>query len=437
MIESEVQLIPLDRILCERNKRQRSEIDDAKVVDLASSIAKQGLIHPILIQRSGELIAGEHRLLAFKHNAFYQIPCSHADYQNWTHIPAHFAFDVTAREVHILELEENIRRVNLDWRDEARAIAKYHTTRIEQDADWTYESTANALGCSHQHVGRCIAVASEIESPKLAAASSVRSAADIIERHNQRAINAELDSLLEVEKPNAESVEVLIQDSIINASFHDFNYSGPKINLLHCDFPYGINFNAGSQSKSEALGLYDDSPDVYWQLISSLDKFTQRFCSPSCHMLFWFSMNHYESTVSLLRRCGWTVDPFPVIWHKTDNKGILPDPERGPRRVYETALLCSRGDRKIVRAVSNTYGAPTSKQIHPSEKPESVLRHFFQMFVDEYTVLFDPTAGSGSALRAAEALGAKHTSGLELDPEFCALANGELNKARRLRSLSQ
>jgi len=41
-----------------------------------------------------------------------------------------------------------------------------------------------------------------------------------------------------------------------------------------------------------------------------------------------------------------------------------------------------------------------------------------QMFVDENTTLLDPTCGSGSALRAAESLGARHVLGLEKDEEY-------------------
>jgi predicted RNA methylase len=40
------------------------------------------------------------------------------------------------------------------------------------------------------------------------------------------------------------------------------------------------------------------------------------------------------------------------------------------------------------------------------------------MFIDEYSSVLDPTAGSGNALKAAGALGAGRVLGLERDPEF-------------------
>ena len=46
------------------------------------------------------------------------------------------------------------------------------------------------------------------------------------------------------------------------------------------------------------------------------------------------------------------------------------------------------------------------------------------------TTAYDPTCGSGSAIRAAEALGAKHTLGLELNPEFAERAQLALERSR-------
>jgi len=68
-----------------------------------------------------------------------------------------------------------------------------------------------------------------------------------------------------------------------------------------------------------------------------------------------------------------------------------------------------------------------------SVKPEPVLRNFFRMFVDETTIMFDPTCGSGSSLRAAESLNARHALGLEIDADFAKQANTALRNARILR----
>ena len=145
----------------------------------------------------------------------------------------------------------------------------------------------------------------------------------------------------------------------------------------------------------------------------------------------------YEPTVLRLERMGWNINPLPLIWMKSDGAGIIPDPERGPRQIYETCLFGSRGDRKIVRASANAFSAPSVRDKHMSEKPEAMLRYFFGMFIDENSIVLDPTCGSGAALRAAESMGAKFTLGLEINEECAERARDALRRARVLRKAAE
>lgn len=153
--------------------------------------------------------------------------------------------------------------------------------------------------------------------------------------------------------------------------------------------------------------------------------------------MFWYSLEFNTEVRNFFTQHmpDFTVQTFPMIWHKSDNKGLLPDANRYGRRTYETALLLTRGDRKVVGPVALSYGAPTGIKEHLSMKPEPMLRHFFRMFVDEYTQMLDPTCGSGTSLRAAESLGAQHVFGLELSKENHESACAELNKFRKLKQL--
>ena len=148
-------------------------------------------------------------------------------------------------------------------------------------------------------------------------------------------------------------------------------------------------------------------------------------------------MEYYHETIKKFNSApDLNVNSFPLVWHKSDNRGILPDPERGPRRTYETALFISRGDRRVVSPIANSYAAPTSKSeaTHISQKPEPVLRHFFRLFVDDTSEVLDPTCGSGTALTAAESLGARRVAGFDVSNEYCEDAIARLNSARTLRS---
>lgn len=148
-------------------------------------------------------------------------------------------------------------------------------------------------------------------------------------------------------------------------------------------------------------------------------------------------MHFYEDTLGFFEQhTDFRIDPFPLVWIKSDNVGILPDPERGPRRIYETCLFGSRGDRKIVRSTSNAVSSPSQRDLHMSIKPTEMLEKFFAMFVDKNTRMLDPTCGSGGALCAAEALGSSYVIGLERNKEFADRANIALRKNRNARAQS-
>lgn len=413
----------IDEIKIKRGERQRRVLTG--IAELADSISRIGLLHPIVVTRDHTLVAGERRLAAFKA-------------LGRTHIPYQFTDEVDPAALRLLELEENVRRVDISWQEQAAATAEYHALRAAATPEWEQVDTAKALGQTPGHVGRLLAVAGELAKPesKIAAAPKLSTAIGMVERARSRAQDSEIAGALAEAGLSPEAAPAERRD-ILCADFREWatGYAGPRFNLIHCDFPYGINAESRQQGVSTLTqGSYADSEEIYWELCRTLVDNINHIATDQCHILFWFSMRFYRETRDFFaEHSDFVLDPFPLIWLKSDNVGLLPDPERGPRRIYETAFLGQRGDRKIVRAVSNAHAAPTSRQIHMSEKPVPVLSHFFRMLVDPTSRVLDPTCGSGSAIRAADALGAAAVLGLELNPEFARLAGEALAKERKLR----
>jgi len=397
--------------------RQRKTLQ--KIEELAESIQRLGLINPITIQRDGTLIAGERRYTACRS-------------LGWTDIPAQFIDDLSSYDIKSIELEENIKREDLTWQEQAQALADLHQHKLEADPTWTQSQTADSVGLSRAWVSSVLAVSKELDNEKVASAPKLSAAVNLVTRSTERRKASGLamaaavveDAMAEegAEPPAVKEVPLL------NTSFHLWQeqYTGPKFNLIHCDFPYGINVANSPRQNAALSDHYEDGPDVYWSLLHRLALAMDNVVAESAHLIFWFSMDFYAETKEALERMGWTVNPFPLIWHKSDNAGIAPDPQRWPRRTYETALVCSRGDRKLTAAGprSNSFGFPGSRTfaIHISEKPKPVLQHFLSMFCDEYSIALDPTCGSGNAIAVAEDLGAMSALGLELSPEFHAVS---------------
>lgn len=412
--------------------RQRTEQGD--VDDLKESISRLDLIQPIVIDDEGNLIAGGRRLEACRQ-------------LGWKAIPVRYYSDLDAGVRMAIELEENVKRKNLPWKDEVFAIRKLHEyySKLRGEPNTFY--TAEQIGISRAQVSKCVEVAAALErgDERVAAAEGLSSAYNVVSRQIQRDVDDELARLDEVEEapsetPTPEQKRARPADKdVLQADFLNFigawlKKPGRRFNFLHCDFPYGINLQNSEQGRMAQRGSYDDRPEVYWTLLDCLANNLEKLMIPSGHLFFWFSMSHYERTLATFDKLqGVKAQHFPCVWHKSDGKGIIPAPAYYGRRTYETALFITLGDRPILEPVAISYAAPTGDAAHPSQKPEPVLRHFFRMIVDGNTEMLDPTCGSGTALVAAEDLGAKRVMGLDTNKEHVEGARFRVSTARKMR----
>ena len=454
-------------ITVKRDSRQRKSLND--ITELKTSIKNTGQINPIIVRQDGEetiLIAGEGRLRS----------CLELEIQ----VEVKFWNELSPIQAEVVELEENIKRTDLPWRDHVRSIARIHELHKAQDPSWNYPKTAAELGFASAYMLTILTVAKHIDSPFLKDSTGFDHAYGLLQRQADRRAAAIVGAIAETAKdafnppetsqtqspattqpadsvtgPNQNQssgqVSALSQTSpikpkpaepapvVLNQSFLEWvkTYQGPKFNLIHCDFPFGIKFTGGYGQEEDGI-KYEEDEDTYWNLLNCLCQNTEKLASYSSHLVYWFSMTFYTETVKRLRAAGWKVQDHPLIWHKSDGQGIVPGRNEYPRRIYETALLCSRGSRPLVKMIDNVKSAPrSSNAIHPSQKPEPVLRHFFEAVVDSTTDMLDPTCGSGSALRAGEDVGARSVLGLELNPEFAKAANAATVNARLLRKAAR
>lgn len=417
--------VPISSIFVDRENRQRRELTG--IEELAESIRRNGLINPIIITREDhKLVAGERRLAAHRHLGRLEII-------------AQFAEDLDPVELELIELDENVKRVDLSWQDRVAATARYHELRKASEKEWSIDKTAEELGVSDGLIRKQLTVSEAIKDgvTEVADAPKFSTALNFAERRKERmkasakrdlsaaitpTIKTSVSSSEDLPEPEVKNLKnYLIQ----NGNFIEWSKTVQQtpFNLIHCDFPYGRSTGDKSgQSAAAGMGKYDDSEETYYTLLNNLVQTQDNFIAPSAHMIFWFSMYYYADTKAILEGAGWVVDYMPLVWHKTDNAGVIPDPKRGGRNTYETAFFCTRGDRKIVRPVAKSFAGPTTKLYHTSEKSRTMLAHFFRMTVDETTYMLDPTCGSGMSVRASVEAGATYSLGLELNPDFHASA---------------
>lgn len=159
-VSGSIKNIPISKILV--GERQRQDYGD--IISLQLSIEYKGLQYPIIVQPEGEnfkLLAGGRRLQAFKN-------------LKRSEIPAIFRENLSQVDQKELELEENLQRKQLNYLEEAQAIAeldrlkreKYGSNlpgRFSNKAGWSQKDTAKALGFSEGKVSQDIQIFEAIQ----------------------------------------------------------------------------------------------------------------------------------------------------------------------------------------------------------------------------------------------------------------------------------
>lgn len=434
-----------------RPERQRKDLGDLS--ELRESLLQVGLINAIVVEPAEEsdtyyLIAGERRLTSWRQLA--------TEGKVADEIEANLFTDLDEPTRQLIELEENVKRKDLTWQEYVRAVAKLYELK-------GFKTNAEAeayLGISDSMLSRITQVHAQLDNPRVAEAQNLSAAYTIVHRENARTLdNMSLElndffqntikeetpnvqpeskqqrtepepsrSISQVQVPDTSKDQYRIQQGDFKA--WAVSYRGKPYDLIHLDFPYGINHDRSQQGNTAAYGTYEDSEDIYKELVGTLLANQDSIIAPKAHCICWLSWRYAEWTKQEFAKAGWSCHMQPLIWHKSDNKGIIADTQCGFRNIGEYALFFNRGRKTVVKNVSNIYSGPTTKRFHASEKPLPMLKHFFSGLCDHHSRVLDPTCGSGTSIMAAEYYGAEEALGLELDVEFAKKAQEYLRSER-------
>ncbi len=368
--------------------------DFGDVEELAVSIQRYGLLHPITVEKlpngKYKLIAGERRLRA--HTLL-----------GWKEIEARPVGDLNKLEKREIELEENIKRKNFTWAEEVKAKAEIDKIKRQLYGDaikgygggWGIKQMAEALDQSVGTVHRDLKIAKALEKyPELEKEKNKEAAW-------KRYLKLEEEKTLK-ELADKITIKYDIKDVVKGDCTAELKkLKSESVDLVITDPPFGINLDMKSDSWTHIYAIPDEE-----QLILDKVELAMRECfrvlKPDTHLYLFIGINHLPRIVKMLEEIGFKVSPVPCVWVKSQgsmrkkcwyssNFEIFVQAMKGYRDLNHPGKSNIFDDKQV---------APQFKK-HPTEKPTSLLRKIIEQSSQPGDLVIDPFAGSGSTLVAA------------------------------------
>jgi DNA modification methylase len=417
---------------------------------LANSMARFGLMTPVVLDEENNLIAGHRRILAAQHLGWPNINFRRMEQLD----------EITRQE---LELEENIRRKDLEWPEEVLGLYKLYTAKqarygdkgsaLASNGGYGIEDAARELDRSGGSVSMDLTLARGLyEYPELTEEKTKSAAFKRYRRLKETALRAELakrkqDGLAD---PNPEEGEDFFDEAeeapaaapsgiqrqtirkalwkglgvFYHADARDVLRQLPaaSVDLIVTDPPYGIGmYREGAPMSSSKFAasqgaMYSDNPKEIMDMLDEVFMHAAKVLKPDGHAYVFFHMTRYEPVYLMLRKHFGTCEATPIIWLK-QTSGIG-DPNRNWIYSYEPCFWVNRGRGLVKAQPYNVLKYDTvSKKIHSVEKPVALMRHIIEASAVKGELILDPFAGSGSTLVAAAQLDCRFL-GIEKHADF-------------------
>lgn len=407
-------------------ERQRKKINVKAVRGLAKSITEQGLLHPIVcIEQEGVvyLVAGERRLRALElvGAAETMYECN-GQWIKGTHAACTFISDRDEINLRQVELEENVKRIDITWQERIQALDALHTLRTALNPRHTLENTSKEIGAAEVHgrkeVARATILAPHLDNPLVASARDAKEALGIA----TRIMEAEFKKVQERHAKATKSKHILIVD--------DFAHAKPPgtFDCVIADPPYGLN--AASFGNAAKLShIYNDAPSSARVLNETIIWFAYGWTKKNAHLYLFCDIELFISLRDYARRTGWFPWRTPLIWHKSGTQGHAPLGEHGFRRVHELILFCVKGEKPFGSIFNDVVAEPIEhSRIVAAQKPVALYKQLLLRSCSPGERVLDPCCGSGTIFPAAEE-NFMTAVGIEKDEETAKLAQQRLDES--------
>lgn len=240
-----------------------------------------------------------------------------------------------------------------------------------------------------------------------------------------------------------------IKTKLYNDHFQNYKrYNIPKAQLVIADIPYNLGNNAYASSlewyvdgdnqkgESEKAGKAFFDTDENFRIAEFM-----HFCSKMLikepkernkapAMIVFCAFQQLNEVIEYGKRYGFN-NHIPLVFVKPTSPQVLKANMRivGATEyalvLYRDKLPKFNNDGRMIKNWFNWKTDNSYPKIHPTQKPIPTLKELIQIFTDVGDVVIDPTAGSGSTLKAAQELN-RHSFGFEIKKDMYEKAQKEM-----------
>lgn len=432
------QTIPLSSI--DLGVRERT--DYRGIEDLAESLEHNGLIQPVVLApfempngwagplNRFSLIAGGRRLHALRHLGVTEL------HHGVTSTPGTYGFLLkgepgTELTNLLTEIAENLDRENLDWRDECRALVRA-AKLVRQDAHAkghmiVLRDLGAVLGCGYHNLKTAEAIHEDlVANPQdYKEVTGLRAAMTVLLKKTTTFLQAEQAKRLISNRgqsaPSQEAqVKILLQDGTditpppalipLTSNFHhtnglDWMFSNPRsVDHIICDPDFAISkerLEAGSPNS--AVGVAQATVS---QSLCDLENFLHlayETIADRGFLVFFYDLDHHEKCQTWATAAGFSVQRWPLIWHKTDYRSNA-SPQCNFTKNIEYAMVCRKGAAVLAQSpqpssIFSCHADFASRQYgHPFAKPHELWTFIYRACCLQGQRVLDPFVGSGSSV---------------------------------------
>ena len=186
-----------------------------------------------------------------------------------------------------------------------------------------------------------------------------------------------------------------------------------SVNLAVTDPPYLVNY----RDRTARTIANDDNPDRVLSAFPELYKLLK----PDTFCVSFYGWSKIEAFANAWTQAGFRPVGH-IVWHKdyASNTGYV-------EYRHEQCMLLAKGyPKKPEKPLADVQPWEYSgNRYHPTEKAVEVIKPIIESFSQPGEMVIDPFLGSGTTAVAA-AFANRRYIGIELEPEYCALAKRRL-----------